>query len=115
MKSILFVNPLRPGKLEEYKVFAAEITGPRRKEFIDLLKRYRLKTSEVWVHQLGDINYVIVRHEVENAIANPLANWLTSTHPFDQWFQQQLSRLHDMEAVIPPNLLFALDTQRKDS
>ena len=111
MKTILFINPLKPGKLEEYKVFAAEITGPRRKEFVDLLKRYHLKTSEVWHHKLGDIDYVIVRHEVENDIVDPLANWPTSTHPFDQWFQRQLNKLHDMEGVILPNLLFALDTQ----
>jgi hypothetical protein len=109
----LFINPLKTGKLEEYKAFAAEITGPRRKEFVDLLRRYHLKTSEVWHHKLGDVEYVIVRHEVENNVADPLANWPTSTHPFDQWFQQQLNNLHDMEDVIPPNLLFALDTQKE--
>lgn len=111
MKTILFVNPLKPGKLNEYKAFSAEITGPRRKEFVDLLKRYHLKTSEVWQHKLGDIEYVIVRHDVEEGVTNPLENWLTSTHPFDQWFQQQLLNLHDMNNVIPPNLLFSLDTQ----
>jgi hypothetical protein len=108
MKCFLFINPLRPGKLEEYKEFAAEITGSRRKEYDDLLKRYHFKKTEVWIHKLGDIDYVIVRHEVENDIADPLASWSTSTHPFDQWFQQQLNRFHDMEGVIPPNLLFAL-------
>lgn len=110
MKTILFINPLKPGKLNEYKKFAAEITGPRRKEFIDMLKRYHLRTSEVWQHKLGEIEYVSVRHEVEKGITDPLANWLTSTHPFDQWFQQQLLNLHDMENMTPPNLLFALDT-----
>lgn len=110
MKIILFINPLKPGKLLEYKNFASEINGPRRKEFIDLLKRYQLKTSEVWYHKLNNIEYVIVRHEVEDHVVDPLANWPTSTHPFDQWFQQQLNNLHDMENVIPPDLLFTLDT-----
>lgn len=111
MKTILFINPLKPGKLEEYKNFAAEITGPRKKEFIDLLNRYHLKTSEVWYHKLNGIEYVIVHHQVENNVTDPLANWPTSTHPFDQWFQQQLENLHDMENVVPPSLLFSLDTQ----
>jgi hypothetical protein len=47
MKSFLFINPLRPGKLEEYKAFAAEITGPRGKKYDDLLKRYHLKTTRL--------------------------------------------------------------------
>ncbi len=112
MKTLLFINPLKPGKLHEYKAFTAEITGPRKTEFADLLKRYYLKTSEVWHHKLGEVEYVIVRHDVENDIADPLANWLSSTHPFDQWFQQQLFNLHDMENVTPPNFLFYFDPQK---
>ena len=113
MKTILNINPLKPGKLNEYKAFAAEITGPRRKEFVELLKRYHLKTAEVWDHKLGDIEYIVVRHDVESDVTDPLANWMTSTHPFDQWFRQQLDNLHDMENVTPPNLLFSLDTQKE--
>lgn len=109
MKTILFINPLKPGKFDEYKNFAREITGPRKKEFIDLLKRYHLRTSEVWHHKFGEVEYVIVRHEVEENIEDPLKNWSTSMHPFDQWFQQQLTNLHDMENVIPPDLLFIYD------
>ena len=111
MKTIVFVNPLKPGKFEEYKNFAAEITGPRKEEFIDLLKRYHLKTSEVWHHKLGDVEYVIVHHQVEDNVEDPLKNWSTSTHPFDQWFQQQLNQLHDMKNVNSPDLLFSLNIE----
>lgn len=113
MKTILFINPLKLDKFEEYKNFATEITGPRRAEFIDLLKRYHLKTSEIWHHKLGGVEYVMVRHEVDDNVDDPLKNWSTSTHPFDQWFQQQLNKLHDMEHVIPPDLLVALDTEKE--
>lgn len=68
MKTIMFINPLKPGKMQDYKNFTIEITGPRRKEFIDLLKRYHLNTSEVWYHKLKGVEYVIVRHEVEDNI-----------------------------------------------
>ena len=113
MKTILFVNPLRPGKLKEYKAFTAEITGPRVKEYTDLLKRYHLKNAEVWTHKLGDVEYVIVRHEIENNVADPLANWASSNHPFDLWFKEKLNNLHDMENVTPPNFLFSFDTEKK--
>lgn len=112
-KTIVFVNPLKPGKFEEYKKFSAEITGRLRKEFVDLLKRYHLKTSEVWHHKLNNVEYVIVYHEVEDDVMDPLANWATSTHPFDQWFQEQLNNLHDMENVAPPDLLFSLDVEKE--
>jgi len=109
MKPILFINPMKPGKFGEYKAFVAEITGPKKSEFMDLLKRHHLNTSEVWHHQLGNLEYVIVYHEVDDNAPDPLASWASSSHPFDKWFQEQLNNLHDMEGVKLPELLFHID------
>jgi len=46
MQTLLFVHPLKPGKLKEYKEFCAEITGPGKREYGDLLKRYGLKKNK---------------------------------------------------------------------
>lgn len=106
MKTLLFVNPLKAGKFSEYKKFVAEITGPRKKEYVDLLKRYHLKTANVWHQKIGDKEYIIVYHEIAGEVKDPLAAWSSSTHPFDVWFKEQLNNLHDMSGITPPEFLF---------
>ena len=55
MQTIVDTIPLKPGKLEAYKKFTAEITGPRQKEFADLLNRYGLKTVNTSYQTIGGI------------------------------------------------------------
>ncbi len=105
MSSVVFVNPLKPGKLADYKAFMAEFTGPRRTEYIDLLTRYGLKTAKVYYHKIADHEFVIVRHEVEPGKEALLAGWMDSTHPFDLWFKTQLASLHDFEYAGMPEAI----------
>jgi len=49
VKTLLFINPLKPGKLNAYKAFASEITGPRRVEFIDLLNGYGISVKAIGI------------------------------------------------------------------
>jgi len=110
MQTLVFVNPLRPGKLKEYKEFAAEITGPRKREYIDLLRRYGLKDAKVYYHKIGGREFVIVIHEAENDATSRLGNFASSTHPFDLWFYDQLQKLHEFEgAETQAELLFSFD------
>jgi hypothetical protein len=99
MQSILFVNPLKPGKLNEYKDFMSEITGARKQEYKDLLKRYGLKTSKVYYHKLGGQEFTIVTHDIEDYAPERLAAWVSSTHPFDLWFKEQAQKLYDFESA----------------
>ena len=55
MQMIVDINPLKPGMLAAYKNFCKEITGPRQKEFADLLKRYWLSTANVYHHKISPI------------------------------------------------------------
>ena len=97
MPALVFVNPLKPGKLDEYKAFMAEFTGPRLGEYVDLLRRYGLKSSKVYYHRVADKEFVIVMHEAEDGARERLSKWNTSAHPFDIWFRTQLAVLHDLE------------------
>ncbi len=113
MQSLTFVNPLKSGKLEEYKAFVVEILGPRKEEYFDLLKRYGLRTAKVYYHKLGDKEFVIVFHDAEDDALDRLANFANSDHPHDQWFFAQLTKLHDFEASggeTQAELLFEIDT-----
>lgn len=95
MQTIVDINPLKPGKIEAYKTFTAEITGPRKKEFANLLERYGLKTANAYFHKIGDVDFVIVVHIAEDDARSKLEHFATSTHPMDKWFIEQLNELHD--------------------
>jgi hypothetical protein len=95
MKSLLFTVPLKPGKLEAYKKFAAEITGPKREEYTALLKRYGMLSTRVWLQKIGGREYAMVFHEGTDDALERLKNWSLSTHPFDLWFREQLNHCYD--------------------
>jgi Family of unknown function (DUF6176) len=110
MKTLVFTIPLKPGKLADYKAFAAEITGPRRKEYTALLKRYGLKSGKVWHQQFGTKEYIIVYHEVEDDARERLKLWSSSMHPFDVWFREQLDKCY-AAAMEEAHLIFEFDPQ----
>ena len=95
MQTIVDICPLKPGKLAAYKAFAAEITGPRKKEFADLLKRYGLHTANTYYHKIGDTEFVVVVHVAEPDARKRLQSFGTSQNLMDQWFCKQLEMLID--------------------
>jgi len=108
MKTLLFTIPLKPGMLNAYKAFAAEITGPRKKEYSALLKRYGLKNGKVWHQKFGAKEYVMVYHEAENDVHERLKSWSSSTQPFDVWFRGELDKCYE-DAMAEAHLLFEFE------
>ncbi len=110
MATITYMNPLKHGKFEAYKKFTATFLGPRKTEYMDLLKRYGLGGATVYYRKVGETEYVIVVHtNVSEDATQRLATWSDSKHPFDQWFNQQLLDLHDFKSIessVQPELLF---------
>ena len=99
MQTYVDINPLKPGKLEAYKKFSAEITGPRKADFADLLSRYGLKTANSSYHTINDVTFIVVAHTAEDDAHERLKNFGTSKHPMDQWFVEQLTDLHDFSPL----------------
>lgn len=114
MKTIVFINPLKPGKLKEYKAFSAENTGHRKHEYIDLFNRYGLKNVKVYHHKLGDKEFIIVIHDAEDDAVERLANFSSSTNSYDQWFVEQLEKLHDLDKESCAQLLFEFDPKKAE-
>ncbi len=118
MQTIVDINPLKSGKLAAYKAFVAEIIGPRKREFSDLLTRYSLKTANAYHHRIQDVDFIIVVHLAEDDARARLEKFMTSTHPMDQWFAEQLNDLHDFTplngAEQASNLLFNFDVQTQE-
>ena len=116
MKKIVWVNPLKPGKLEAYKAFSATNTGSRKKEYVDLLSRYGLLNVQVYYHKLNDQEFVIVMHDTEDDAMARLAHFNDSKNAYDRWFTEQLNDLHDFTNVTGAGhseLLFTFDPHNK--
>jgi hypothetical protein len=96
MKTLVYVNPLKPGKLEAYKAFTTHNTGKGKQEYIDMLNRLGLCDAKVYYHTLGDTDFVIVIHEAEDYALERLSKFTESQHPYDRWFLEQLTELHDL-------------------
>lgn len=105
MIPFLFVVPFKAGRLEAYRKFAAEITGPRKKEYAEMMKRYGLKSTRVWIQTIGGKEYAVVYHDAEEGAADHLKRWKDSLHPFDVWFKEQLGSCYD-SAIEPAQHLF---------
>lgn len=97
MPTLVYINPLKPGKLEAYKAFCKENTSIGKEKYIEMLKRYGLKNAKAWHHELNGTQFVVVYHDAEENARELLADFMTSSHPYDQWFVEQLKDLHDFE------------------
>jgi hypothetical protein len=115
MPTVLFTIPLKKGKTDDYKAFLNECLGSKRKEYADLLMRYDLNTLKMWIHTLDGKGYAIFTHEMGDNAAKRLEGWSSSTHPFDQWFNQHLIDCYDIEDInnmpIQPEFFGELDTR----
>jgi hypothetical protein len=111
MKSVLYTVPLKPGMFKAYKAFGAEITGPRKHEYADFLKRYRLNTCKVWHQKIGEKEYVFIYHDAEEDALEGLKGLANSTNPFDRWFVEQLSKCYENQ-FFEAQSLFAFDARR---
>jgi len=99
MQTIVDINPLKLGKIEAYKTFVAEVTGPRQKEYTNLLNRYGIKTVHAYFHKIGEVDFVVVVHTAEDDARKRLEHFATSLHPMDKWFREELSKLHDFSLL----------------
>lgn len=109
MPKLTYINPLKPGKLEEYKSFCAENMGPRKKEYLDLLYRYGLKTVAIYTQTLAGREFAIVVHDAEKDALERLASFSSSKNPYDIWFLEQLNSLHDFSEIANPQAKLLLE------
>lgn len=106
MKTLVFINPLKSGKLEEYKKFSATNIGVKQKDYTDLLKRYGLKNAKVYYHVENQKESVVVVHDAEDDAIAKLANFPSPDYPYDKWFLEQLNDLHPTTENNQAQLLF---------
>lgn len=87
MATVAVAFPIQPGKTDEGRQFAREVSGPRRQEAGESWRRMGV-THESWYLQStphGDL--LIVYMEAADP-TEAFRIWAASSHPYDQWFKQ---------------------------
>ena len=94
------VYPIRPGKEDDARAFAAETFGARRPDFEAHMERDSI-TRETWTLQetpMGSFMLVWFDGDVERAFT-----WLaTDTSDFAVWFRAQVLDVTGVDMATPP-------------
>jgi uncharacterized protein YbjT (DUF2867 family) len=96
--------PLAADKLDAWKGWVEELTGPRQAEFDDMNARLGLTEHRAYLQPTPDGNYLAVVFQ-DGPGADTFAESLASSeHEFDRWFLATIADLHgiDPDGPLPP-------------
>ena len=93
--------PILQGKLEAWKQWGEEMTGPRQGEFRDVNRRHGLTRHAAWLAETPSGPMVIALHEGPGG-EEFMEKVASSNHEFDQWFKDKIKELHGMDVTQPP-------------
>ncbi len=92
--------PVLETKVGQWKAWIQECLGPRREEFDDFNERMGLTLHRAWLMQSRQGPQVIVLFDGPGA-DNFLQKMATSQAPFDRWFRERVSAIHDIDLSTP--------------
>ena len=97
----VILAPIQAGKLDTWKKWVAELTGPRKVEWADFNKRYALTTHDAWLAETPTGPAVIAIHggPGSDTFMQKLGK---STNAFDKWFAGKIKEIHGMDVSAPP-------------
>jgi hypothetical protein len=99
--SYAFVNPIKPGKVNEWRGHVKEMTTTQRAAWQASRKKLGL-TEKVWLQQTPMGDFAVVYWEAPD-IGKVFHEFLTSSDPFDKWFRDKvLIDVHGMDPSAPP-------------
>jgi len=98
----LIVTPVKKGKEEEWKKWAAMLTGEKKKGFDDFNKRYGLARHDVWAVETPNGLLAVVLHEGPGS-ENFIPKVAKSDNDFDNWMKENIQNFHDMDLNAPPS------------
>jgi len=97
----LVIVPIVEGKVEEWKSWNNELSGPRKAEFADLNQRYGLTKHNVWFAESPGGPLAVVIHEGPGADTF-MQKISQSEHSFDVWMKGHIESFHNMNLGEPP-------------
>ncbi len=98
-----FAAPILPGKLDQWRAFNNNFlpNGPKRAEWEDQMRRYKISRQCVSLQQTPHGDYVVVFFEGDDPTAM-MAGLGASQNEFDKWFAKQVLEVHGMDVSQPP-------------
>lgn len=97
-----FINPVLPGKIDAWKSYVKEMTGPRSDEYKASRRKAGLNVEKVWVQHTPMGDYAVVYWEAAD-IGKVFQQFMTSDEPIDKWFRDRvLVEIHGMDISNPP-------------
>ncbi|MBI2849319.1 MAG: hypothetical protein HYX88_04235 [Chloroflexi bacterium] len=100
MAVFCFAAPILPGKVEAVKRFAAELSGPRSKEFAEAQRRAGVSREVVWVQETPQGAMAVVYLDVDDP-ARAFKQMGSSDTPFDRWYAEQVKEIHGIDLTQP--------------
>jgi hypothetical protein len=97
-----FAVPIKPGKEETWKSWAAELNGARKAEFDEMNERMGLTTHAAWLQQNPDGSQLAVVVLDGPGASEFLGKLATSDHEFDTLFRTSSEDIHPMDFSAPP-------------
>jgi hypothetical protein len=102
MQRYAFIQPIKPGKVPEWKALIAEMTGPRKDELAASRRSAALTAERVWLQSTPMGEFAVVYWEADD-IGKVFGTLLASQQPFDVWFREKiLVGIHGMDPAAPP-------------
>jgi hypothetical protein len=94
--------PIKQDKVETWKSWCGELTGPRKAEFDDMNQRLGLTTHGAW-HQANPDGSNLAVVVIDGPGAETfLGKMASSENEFDQWFRTSIEDIHPMDFSAPP-------------
>ena len=111
MASTVFAAPILPGKTDAWKAAIAEISGPRKAEYLQARKTLGITKEVACLQQTPHGDFACVYVEAGD-VSGLIEKMLGATDPFHAWFPQAvLADCHGMSASepLPPTNQVMLD------
>jgi hypothetical protein len=101
MSTYAYGAMLAPGKADELRRFAAELTGPRKAEHEDYMTRYHLVKEYGWIQAtpMGDMFLVYLEATGDFLAEN--RRFALSTHSHDVWFKERAEAIIGQDLNVP--------------
>jgi hypothetical protein len=102
MPLVVRAFPVLPGKEEDIRNFAAEMTGPRRREAEQFYKSFGV-VRESWHYQETPHGPLVISvTEVDAELDVKAREYAESSRPFDRWFKDQVRNLTGIDPNVQP-------------
>src|ERR671933_4856 len=97
-----FVVPILPGKLDAFKQFVRELSGPRKAEHAASRRRLGITQETTFLQQTPMGDMAIVIGDGEGDYAQTTQAIAKSNDPFDVWFREKVKEIHGFDVTQPP-------------